>query len=383
MPDSPQSKSPKHAEIARQLRAEIASGKYGSSGRLPSEAQLVARFGCSRPTVAQALRTMESEGLVERRAGSGSYARPANGAAPRNSSRLLALLIPDLGNTEIFQIICGEIASLARVHDYSLVWGGSAQPRLDADLSLQHGEELCRQYIERRVSGVFFAPFELVPEKEAANRRLAVMLRDAGIPVVLLDRDLVPFPTRSDFDVVGIDNVAGGFLLAEHLLKLGCRHIHFVARPRSAPTVEARIAGVRQAFGSRRIDPGPDWVHFGELDDRKFVRSLLAPHRPDAFICANDHTAAQLMRALHEQHIRVPDHVRVTGFDDVKFATLVSPPLTTVQQPCREIALTAFRAMLDRHADPALPACHLTVGPRLVVRDSCGAYLRRSVPARE
>src|SRR5688572_14763624 len=105
MSDSRHSKSPKHAEIARQLRAEIASGKFGSSGRLPSEAQLVARFACSRPTVAQALRTMESEGLVERRAGSGSYARPANGTTPRNSSRLLALLIPDLGNTEIFQII--------------------------------------------------------------------------------------------------------------------------------------------------------------------------------------------------------------------------------------------------------------------------------------
>ena len=63
--------------------------------------------------------------------------------------------------------------------------------------------------------------------------------------------------------------------------------------------------------------------------------------------------------------------------DDVKFATLVSPPLTTIQQPCREIALTAFRAMMDRHADPTLPACHLTLTPRLVIRDSCGDYLQR------
>jgi LacI family transcriptional regulator len=84
------------------------------------------------------------------------------------------------------------------------------------------------------------------------------------------------------------------------------------------------------------------------------------------------------MRALHQNHIRVPEDVRVVGFDDVKFATLVSPALTTLQQPCREIALTAFRAMLDRQVDPTLPACHLTIAPRLVVRDSCGAYLPRS-----
>ena len=76
----------------------------------------------------------------------------------------------------------------------------------------------------------FFAPYELVPEKEEANRRMAVMLREAGIPVVLLDRDLTPFPSRSDFDVVGIDNIAGGHLLGEHLLKLGCRRIHFTRR---------------------------------------------------------------------------------------------------------------------------------------------------------
>ena len=63
----------KHGEITRELRNEIASGKYGTDGRLPSEAQLVKRFGVSRPTTAQALRTLEHEGLLERRAGSGTF----------------------------------------------------------------------------------------------------------------------------------------------------------------------------------------------------------------------------------------------------------------------------------------------------------------------
>jgi DNA-binding LacI/PurR family transcriptional regulator len=366
----------KNAEIARQLRAEVASGKYGAEGRLPSEAQLVKRFGVSRPTVGQALRALESEGLVSRRAGSGTYAQPA-GRAPVAAGRLLALLIPDLGNTEIFQLICGELASLARVHDYSLVWGGSGQPRLDPGASLETARELCRHYIEQRVSGVFFAPYELLPGQESANRDMAVMLRDAGVQVILLDRDLSAFPQRNDFDVVGVDNIAAGWQLADHLIRLGCRRLQFVSRPFSAPTVQARIAGAREAIAQHRIECADDWVREGEPGDVKFVRSLLVPNRPDAFICANDHTAALLMRSLAQLKVSVPREVRVVGMDDVKFATLVSPALTTMQQPCREIAITAFRAMSERLADPTLPARRITLASRLVVRDSCGAYLPR------
>ncbi len=375
MQDSQNSPSRFH-EIARQLREEVAAGRYGKDGRMPSEAQLVRRFGVSRPTVARALRVLADEGRVERRAGSGTFAKNS-GSARGSSATVLALLIPDLGNTEIFQLIGGEIASLARVHNYSILWGGSTQPGPDADLSLQHGEQLCRQFIERGVGGVFFAPYELVPEKEEANRRLAVMLREAGISVVLLDRDVTPFPARSDFDVVSIDNLAGGFLLAEHLLRLGCKRLHFVARPLSAPSVDTRIAGVREALGRACIVPESGWVRIGELDDKRFLRSLVTAPYPDAFLCANDHTAATLLQGLHAARVRVPEKVRVVGFDDVKFATLVTPRLTTIAQPCREIALTAFRAMLERQADPTLPACHRTLPPRLVVRDSCGAYLAR------
>lgn len=363
-------------EIARQLREEIASGRYGMEGRMPSEAQLVRRFGVSRPTVARALSVLATEGLLERRAGSGTFAR--HGAPGVASTKLLGLLIPGMGNTEIFQLIGGEIASLARMHDYSLVLGGSESVLPDPVDGLKQAEMLCRQFIERRVSGVFFAPYELVPEKEEANRTLAVVLREAGIPVVLLDRDMLGFPARSDFDLVGIDNVSGGYLLAEHLLKLGCKRIHFVARPFSAPTVDARIAGVREALSRWKVPAEDGWLHIGNFEDKNFLRRLVGPGRPDAFVCANDHTAALLLGILRKSGIRVPEDIRVVGFDDVKFATLVSPPLTTVQQPCREIAVTAFRAMMDRQTDATLPACHMSLSPRLVIRDSCGAYLARN-----
>ena len=373
MPHSSQIAS-RHEQVSRQLRDDLVTGRYGEEGRLPSEAELARRFSVSRPTIARALLSLAEEGLVERRAGSGTFAKltGTNKQASR-TSRVLALLIPDLGNTEIFQVIGGEIASLARVHDYTLIWGGSGEAKLDADPRHQRAEELCRQFIDRKVSGVFFAPYELVPETDEVNRRLATMLRDAGIPVILLDRDFVPYPFRSDFDLVGIDNVAGGYILAQHLLNFGCRRLHFVAFPLSAPTINARIAGVREALESSRIEPDPGWVHFGSFDDESFVRSLLSGRRPDAFICGNDHTAALLLRALHQNAVDVPKDVRVVGFDDVNFAALVSPALTTARQPCNELAVTAFHAMLERQAEPNLPPRHMMIMPQLVARDSSGA----------
>ncbi|MCW5555661.1 MAG: substrate-binding domain-containing protein [Verrucomicrobiae bacterium] len=158
---------------------------------------------------------------------------------------------------EIFQSICGEIASLARVRDYGILWGGSTHPHEDTDASFEHAEELCRQFIVRKVSGVFFAPVELTTGQGEANRKLAELLRDAGIPVILLDRDLQPCSGRSDFDLVGIDNMAGGYPLAEHLIKRGCKRITFVARSLPAPTVDARIAGVRESFARHGIEPDP------------------------------------------------------------------------------------------------------------------------------
>lgn len=366
---------PKHLDVSRQLRADIASGRYAPAMRLPGEPQLAVRFGVSRPTVSRALADLRAEGLIERRAGSGTYVR--SGPAAVAPTRLLGLLIPGLGTTEIFERICGELACLARGREYSLLWGGSAQPRQDTDPTPEHAEEICQQFIRQKVSGVFFAPFELAPQQEQPNRRLAERLREAGIPVVLLDRDVLSFPGRSDFDLVGIDNVAGGFLLADHLLKLGCNRLFFVARPFSAPTVEARIAGVREALVRRKVEPPPDWVRLGDPADLKFVRSLTAGHQADAFICANDHTAAVLMRSLESAGVRVPREVRVVGFDDAKYATLLSVPLTTIHQPCRDIASVAFSAMLQRIAEPATPPRAFALTPRLVVRESCGAYLPR------
>ena len=113
-----------HQTVYSELLADILAGKHKEDRRLPSESQLVVRFGVSRPTVARALRDLESQGLVERRAGSGTYIREDSEVKP---AKQLGLMVPGLGDVEIFDVICGELASLARVHDLGMHWGVGAR----------------------------------------------------------------------------------------------------------------------------------------------------------------------------------------------------------------------------------------------------------------
>lgn len=364
----------KHESISRELRAEISSGAFGPANRLPSEAQLVERFGVSRPTVTRALRDLQTEGLIERRAGSGTYV-VENSSKPLQT-QVLGLLIPELSSTEIFQAICGELGALARGNGYGLLWGGSPTPYAQRDSSPEHAIDVCQQFIQKNVAGVFFAPLEYHVDKDKVNYELLDQLRKSGTPVVLLDRDVAPFPQRSTCDLVTLDNFAAGFMIGEHLIRLGCTKIRFAARPGSAATVEARISGVREAIVRNGHSVSSEFAVFGDPEDQKFVRGFKADRACDAIVCANDLTAAKLIKTLTEIQVEVPDQVSVVGFDDVRYASLLTVPLTSIAQPCREIAQLAFRLMIERINEPGLPSRMISVAPRLVVRDSCGAYQR-------
>jgi GntR family transcriptional regulator of arabinose operon len=361
------SRRTKHRQVFEHVLAEIESGRLREGDRLPSETELVKQFVSSRPTVARALRDLQHLGLVERKVGSGTYVRRAQ--KPVESWRF-GLLIPGLGSTEIFEPICGQLARLAQRQHHTLLWGDFGDKRGAADPALI--EQVCDSYIRQMVAGVFFAPLELTEDKDRVNQAVITALSAAGIPIVLLDRDIVAFPERSRFDLVGIDNRRAGFLIADHLLKLGCPRIDFLARPDSAPTVMLRIAGYREALLDGGIAPDPRWIHSGEPSDAKFVQRIVADGAT-AIICANDLTAANLMRTLDALSRSVPHDVRVVGFDDVRYAELLRPALTTIHQPCADIGTLAMQAMLERIGNPALHPRDILAQPALIVRQSCGA----------
>src|SRR5437870_4281112 len=200
-----QSMPPIYEKVRQTLADAVSSGQYGPGQRLPSESALVKTFGASRPTVNRALRELQLAGLIERRAGSGSYVRAD--AAARGYT--FGLLIPELGRTEIFEPICRGMAEAQHGSHHVLLWGSSFGDEANME---QQASQACRQLVAKKVSGVFFAPLELNPQKDAINRSIADTLERAEIPLVLLDRDLVSYPERSRYDLVGLDNRRAGYV---------------------------------------------------------------------------------------------------------------------------------------------------------------------------
>jgi GntR family transcriptional regulator, arabinose operon transcriptional repressor len=359
--DSAQSAN-KYTKIIDALTAAIQAGKYKPGQKLPSEAQLSRTFGASRLTVARALNELEAAGALVRKPGSGSYVSP-----PKNGkTRTFGLLIPELGETEIFEPICQGMARFSRTTHDELLWGAATR---GVDSHEHQALELCEHYIAKDVAGVFFAPLEYVRDGGNVNRQILDSFKKAGIPVVLLDRDVNKHPERSHCDLVGIDNERAGHIVTNHLIARGCRRVLFVAAPYSAPTVERRGAGYIAAIsaaGCKAI------VEVGETKNTAWVTTLVERYDPDGFVCANDRTAGELMLCLNELGIDIPGKIKIVGIDDVKYASLLHVPLTTLRQPCHYIGAAAFSTMIERIEHPAMPPQQRLLECELIVRRSSG-----------
>jgi len=236
-------------------------------------------------------------------------------------------------------------------------------------------------FIRQKVAGVFFAPLELTGDKDTSNRRIARDLERAQIPVVLLDRCYMPYPERSAHDLVGVDNRRAGYKAAIHLLSLGVRRLAFLGEANAAGTVDARITGFHEAMRLYSVVPDHDPIWRGSPLDEALVRRLLHTSRPEAIVCANDLTAARLMQTLIALGVRIPEEVRIVGMDDVKYASLLPVPLTTIHQDCAGIGMVAMATMLERIEHPELPVRDVAVTTSLVIRRSCGAHLLGTAPA--
>jgi DNA-binding LacI/PurR family transcriptional regulator len=230
---------------------------------------------------------------------------------------------------------------------------------------------LCQHYIEEKVLGVFWAPSELSETMDDTNHRIAEMLDRAGIAVVLLDRDYEKYPRRSRFDLIGIDNIRAGYTQANHLLSHGIQRIVYFARKCSASTVTQRIIGFHAAKRDHGIAQ-EDWdALLGDPQDSQTVQDLLAL-TPEAVVCANDLTAALLMRSLLDHGVVIPRDIRIVGIDDVKYSNLLTVSLTTVHQPCVEIGAAAVVAMARCIDHRNAPSQEVNLDCSLIIRESCG-----------
>ena len=226
--------------------------------------------------------------------------------------------------------------------------------------------------IESRVDGVFYYPSELPSDQIQLNRMIVDHLRDAAIQVVLVDRDIVPYPGRSEFTRIGYDNRRGGALLTEHLIQMGCRRIAFVGIPEVSTAVADRLAGYYESHRMWGLEVDPTLVRTADEVDlnQAFCDRLLREAKPDAIIGKMDRFAALMGRHLMARGLKIGQDVKLAGFDDDPVAELLPVPLTTIRLPVQSFAEAAYEAMLSQVSGRGADTRQVIIDTELVVRGS-------------
>jgi LacI family transcriptional regulator len=360
----------KWVEIFQELQKELRAGVYPQGVPLPSEEMLVRRFGVSRITAVRAMEELRKQGLVWRKRGSGTFATKV----ARMESGRIGLIMPSLALGEIFPQICHALMRFAQQDGYSLVLGdvSSAKP----DKRAHEACEVARRFVEEGVGGVIFQPLAFLRTPERVTKEILTLFHESDIPVVLIDRDIDTNGSLLSHDFVGIDNLNAGRALGAHLVEQGAKRVHFLMRPNCASVIRDRYEGVMSALGERM---SRKFVIVAEPNDHAALKPWFEKKgRPDAVVCESDYVAAQLNNTLLSFGLSVPKDVMLAGFDDVRCAVSATPSLTTVRQPCEDIARMAYQVLRERLRDLTLPNRRILLPAPLVIRDSTRRFRSRA-----
>ena len=350
----------KYRPIFETLRREIMDGKYRKGRPFPSEVALMRRFGVARHTILRALWELRTEGLVVRRQGKGTFLTKKAGRAKR-----LALIVHGSGYCEIFAPVARRVSHLCQKNGLVLLFadlsGDAVSRRID------RVAVAAEEFVKTGVDGVIFQPIELVKNAEAINRKILATFDEAGVPVVLLDSDVVRSPARSCYDLAAVNHVDAGRRIGEHLVRCGAKRIAYLMKKEHAPCVQDRYLGVRIGADGKMIK---GCVVYAKPDNLIAIRKAVKAFKPDAFACYNDREARLLISTLAQLGYNVPGDIQVAGFDDINYATISMPALTTAHQPCNELADLAFEMLMTRIDRPDAPARETFLNAPLVVRET-------------
>ncbi len=235
--------------------------------------------------------------------------------------------------------------------------------------------------LSRQVDGLIYFPGTRVP-----NAALTAAVAE-GVPVVVVDERLDNLPG------VFVDNFDGGRQVGAYLASLGHRSILFLGGPEGLPTVIDRLDGLRAGLEAAGAPVDNMRLYFGEYRAsygyeaiyafaREGIFSPGAAQRPSAVVAANDLIAIGALRALRELNLRVPRDCSLVGFDGIELTSLITPSLTTVQQPFGKVATSAVQLLLSRieainvRKEDRLSASavsHIILPVSLIVRESVAA----------
>jgi LacI family transcriptional regulator/LacI family repressor for deo operon, udp, cdd, tsx, nupC, and nupG len=204
--------------------------------------------------------------------------------------------------------------------------------------------EIMETFDRRRVDGIIVASSRL-------GIRYTQRLARIHVPVVLINKHAeedLPF-----IHSITVDDRGGAHLATEHLLSSGHERIGYLGMGNRLLSNRNRHTGYREALTDAGITPVPAWTVTAPryIENDVMVGQRSFPHLWDAGIsavfCYNDRVAIGALMACHEQGIDVPSACSVVGFDNIEFTQYVTPPLTTIHQPKREMGQLAMRMILD------------------------------------
>jgi len=280
-------------------------------------------------------------------------------------SHTLGLVVPDITNPYFPEIVRGA-EDVALEAGYGVFLSNAVEDQQREATSL-------RLMDERRVDGV------IVVSPRLPERQLHALLRSHRAAVVV-NRSAPPEVAGA----VRLDHVSGVMQAIDHLVSLGRRRFGVLAGPDSSFAARERLEGIRIGLEARGMPLAPDrlvktapYIDDG-ADAAARLFELAGPL--DALLCYNDLVAAGALQACAAAGLRVPQDVAVVGFDDIAFARMFTPPLTTLHVPKYDLGVNAMRILLDRIAGRNVHA-EVVLRPTLVVRGSTVAAGTRMSPS--
>lgn len=272
-------------------------------------------------------------------------------------SSLIAVMVGD--NTDAyFAEIARGVEEIAQEHGYLTIICNAER---DAQKELAY----LRSLQDYRIDGVIFAGGGLnIPDHTEQLEMIVQQMRKRGAEIITLSQHTLRVPS------IQADNFGGARQMTARLIELGHRRIAFVAGPVDLLVANARLQGYMSALVQvgYTIDPflilpGDFTRQGGEQAVSKIVH-LPSEQRPTAIFAANDETAFGVLQGLARQRQRVPGAFSVCGFGDLPVAQLITPALTSVHIPLRQLGRAGARclfALLDKQEVPALEVLSTTI----------------------
>ena len=287
---------------------------------------------------------------------------PAARALRGKSTNLLGLIVRAVDDP-FFAHLIEVISSTAKEKGYDLLLGyAESDPKEALVLSEVLDPRLCDGLFVLGDLGGFQEDQTALARMGRVHPRMAILCRGSQ----LLGKSLM----------IGIDNRKGAFLALDYLAQLGHRQIAFIDGSRLGDLrerMEKYCEFMRERFGIECAEyiQSDTNSYAGGYGAMKRLLSLSSP--PTAVFAADDTMAIGALKAASDMGYEIPQDVSVIGFDDIKIAAYLQPPLTTIRQPIERMGERAVELLLEMVRENSVPdpLPHLLMEPELIIRDSC------------